>query len=62
MTQVFDRFGAPVLPASDFERRSWPEDFPHENGNYTCKCCHCGEEFIGHKRRVTCKLCASGSA
>ena len=38
---------------------SWPEDFSHENGNYECKCCHCGATFYGHKRRVTCKVCAS---
>ena len=38
---------------------SWAEDAPHENGTYMCKCCHCGRTFIGHKRRVTCKFCAS---
>lgn len=37
----------------------WPEDFSHENGQYQCMCCHCGNMFIGHKRRVTCKACAS---
>ena len=37
--------------------RDWVEDFPHENGNYENKCCHCGHSFIGHKRRVVCKVC-----
>lgn len=37
----------------------WPEDFSHENGNYQNKCCHCGVIFVGHKRRVVCKVCAT---
>lgn len=37
--------------------RDWVEDFSHENGQYMCKCCHCGKSFIGHKRRVVCKAC-----
>jgi len=40
-------------------RGHWPEDFAHENGNYDNKCCHCGRIFRGHKRRVTCKVCAA---
>ena len=36
----------------------WTEDFAHENGNYMNKCSDCGEMFIGHKRRVWCKVCA----
>lgn len=39
--------------------RDWPEDLFHENGNYNCKCVHCGSSFIGHKRRVCCKVCAN---
>lgn len=39
--------------------RDWVEDFSHENGNYTCKCCKCGMLFYGHKRRPICKVCAS---
>jgi len=39
--------------------RDWPEDFEHENGNYMCNCSTCGKRFFGHKRRVTCKLCAT---
>jgi len=38
--------------------RDWVEDFPHENGQYQCKCIHCGNFFIGHKRRVVCRACA----
>lgn len=38
--------------------RDWPEDFPHENGNYVCRCVTCKQNFIGHKRRVQCKACA----
>lgn len=41
------------------DRRNWTEDFSHENGNYQCTCCLCGHFFIGHKRRVVCKLCAA---
>ena len=37
--------------------RDWHEDFSHENGQYMCVCCNCEKSFIGHKRRVTCKLC-----
>ena len=37
--------------------RSWPIDFPGENGNYMCICSTCGEHFIGHKRRLTCRKC-----
>jgi len=35
----------------------WTEDAKHENGNYGCRCAICGRSFIGHKRRVVCKLC-----
>lgn len=40
------------------ELRDWPEDFSHENGNYSCQCCQCNQMFVGHKRRAVCKLCA----
>ncbi len=39
--------------------RNWAEDSSHENGNYECLCCECGQPFIGHKRRVICKACSS---
>jgi len=38
---------------------NWVEDFSHENGNYLNNCISCKKDFIGHKRRVVCKLCAS---
>lgn len=37
--------------------RNFPEDKALENGNYTNLCCNCGKWFIGHKRRVLCKVC-----
>ena len=37
----------------------WTEDFSHENGNYQCRCIECNSVFLGHKRRVVCKVCAS---
>lgn len=40
----------------------WPEDFSHENGQYNCVCITCQESFVGHKRRITCKLCADKAA
>ncbi len=36
----------------------WPEDERHENGGYLNKCCHCELMFVGHKRRVSCRLCS----
>jgi hypothetical protein len=50
----------PHLPGS--KPGDWPEDFPHENGNYMCRCYRCKVMFYGHKRRVACKVCISGSA
>ena len=44
------------------DERNWTEDFSHENGNYQCKCFKCEQFFIGHKRRVVCKLCAAPQA
>ena len=38
---------------------NWVEDFSHENGNYLNNCISCKKDFIGHKRRLVCKLCAS---
>ena len=39
---------------------SWPEDYPHENGKYSGKCVHCKTDFLGHKRRPSCKKCHLG--
>lgn len=41
--------------------KDWPEDFSHENGNYLCLCTTCGSQFIGYKRRVTCRECSDPS-
>lgn len=59
MTQIFGRNGDPILPRTDFERRSWPEDFGQESGIYVCVCGTCEKEFLGDKRRITCNLCAA---
>jgi len=42
--------------------RNWPEDFSHENGMYENICLHCTKHFLGYKRRMTCKHCATTSA
>lgn len=39
--------------------RNWTEDFGHENGNYECHCVECKQSFVGHKRRVLCKVCST---
>jgi ABC-type transport system involved in cytochrome c biogenesis ATPase subunit len=36
---------------------SWPQDYPHENGNYESVCLSCGVHFLGHKRRIICQVC-----
>ena len=43
-----------MIRPEDFE-----EDFKHENGQYMCSCYECGMAFIGHKRRVVCKICTA---
>ena len=35
----------------------FPEDFKHENGNYENFYTRCATRFIGHKRRLSCKVC-----
>ena len=37
--------------------RDWEEDTKKPHGNYTNRCCVCGEQFIGFRRRVICKKC-----
>lgn len=37
--------------------RDWTEDSEHENGRYLNTCLHCKRGFMGHKRRVVCKVC-----
>ena len=41
------------------EPQNWTTDAAHENGNYQCRCTHCGCTFYGHKRRAVCRVCAS---
>lgn len=48
-----------VLHAAGTKPCDWPEDFQHENGMYLCNCSDCKSVFFGHKRRVTCKVCAT---
>ena len=35
----------------------WPDDWPHDNGQYFCTCIPCGSRFIGYKRRHVCRKC-----
>ena len=51
--------GYKLLKDTTHDERSWPEDSSHENGAYFCMCHHCGRQFTGYKRRVTCKVCAA---
>lgn len=53
--------GWKLLKDTTQEERSWPEDYPHENGRYCNDCVTCLRQFIGHKRRNTCKVCDSPS-
>jgi hypothetical protein len=51
--------GFKLLQDTTHAQRSWPEDASHENGNYSCCCCHCLRMFTANKRRVVCKVCAA---
>jgi hypothetical protein len=44
------------IPDPDY-KGNWIEDYVHKNGNYINECSNCGNFFLGHKRRVRCKLC-----
>ena len=46
------------MPVIEYSDRDWREDWPHENGQYICRCSQCQQTFIGYKRRVICKACA----
>jgi len=48
-----------LLPAPIGSAKDWPEDAEHENGKYWCECIKCAGTFIGHKRRIICKVCAA---
>lgn len=47
-----------MAPTDTEPVRDWVEDKTHENGNYMNRCCYCRHLFMGHKRRVVCKVCA----
>jgi hypothetical protein len=57
-----DRLISDMIVSSAFSEAvkdgDWPEDRGHENGNYSNLCVDCGNFFIGHKRRVVCRICA----
>jgi hypothetical protein len=40
--------------------RSYPEDYPGENGQYMNECLLCRLKFIGNKHRVLCRECVFG--
>lgn len=40
------------------EAWNWTIDSAHENGNYMRTCMFCHRSFMGHKRRVVCRVCA----
>lgn len=46
------------LVSRDYAACDFSEDAPLENGNYVNACYRCGVDFIGHKHRVICKVCA----
>jgi uncharacterized small protein (DUF1192 family) len=59
--QVASNTEAPVIknPFSDDPRGDWVQDFDHENGQYTCRCLDCDNRFMGHKRRIICRMCSN---
>lgn len=46
-----------IMSKTETVTRDWQEDFWQENGNYNCICYKCDNIFIGHKRRIVCKIC-----
>jgi hypothetical protein len=59
MATAITSFKDMLAENSESKERDWPEDFPHENGMYMCKCRECNQRFFGHKRRMICKECNS---
>jgi hypothetical protein len=49
----------PPLKLTLDPQRDWPEDFELENGCYENICRNCSGHFLGYKRRMVCRLCAS---
>ena len=37
--------------------RDWLDDSEFPNGWYPCVCPDCGNEFIGNKHRILCRIC-----
>lgn len=48
----------PIIIRSANRESDWVEDFAGENGNYMNTCKYCGNQFIGHKLRRVCLICA----
>lgn len=53
-----EAFAERLCKAPPRAERDWPEDAPHENGKYSCRCVSCLLTFTGHKRRVLCRACS----
>ena len=53
--------GFRILRDTTHAERSWPEDVG-ENSWYSNVCCNCGRDFLGYKRRVTCRVCNTPGA
>jgi len=53
--------GFKLIKDSTREERSWPEDYELDNGRYFNTCCNCERLFLGHKRRIECKACATAA-
>ncbi len=45
------------MTSVEFDACDYPEDAPYENGSYLNRCVECQRLFVGHKRRVFCKVC-----
>jgi len=39
--------------------RHFDEDWPEGLARDDCTCSRCGNPFVGHKRRTTCKICST---
>jgi hypothetical protein len=44
----------------EYTNKDYPEDRDLENGNYVRICVDCGSKFVGHKKRIQCKVCRDG--
>lgn len=55
----FEGYAGSVISKQVSVEKDWTEDFEHENGMYQNRCRTCNGLFIGYKRRLTCKECAT---